>query len=114
MRISDWSSDVCSSDLSAAWRTPLKRRAILARSRCKIARRSATIQVSWLMDAKRRSDLVRPPASLRPRCPATAQSLDQGHEIGRASCRERVCQDVKISGVAVYLKKKNTKKDRAQ
>src|SRR3546814_12587605 len=28
-----------------------------------------------------------------------------GHEIGRASCRERVCQYVEISGVAVSLKK---------
>src|SRR3546814_12203708 len=29
-------------------------------------------------------------------------------EIGRASCRERVCQYVEISVVAVSLKKKNT------
>src|SRR3546814_11700974 len=29
-------------------------------------------------------------------------------EIGRASCRGRMCQDVWISGVAVTLKKKNT------
>src|SRR3546814_14430488 len=28
-------------------------------------------------------------------------------QIGRASCRERVCQDVYISGGAVSLKKKN-------
>src|SRR3546814_16828236 len=28
-------------------------------------------------------------------------------ELGRASCRERVCQYVLISGVAVYLKNKN-------
>src|SRR3546814_16286785 len=31
------------------------------------------------------------------------------HEIGRASCRERVCQYVTISVVAVSLKKKKTK-----
>src|SRR3546814_19701351 len=30
-------------------------------------------------------------------------------EIGRASCRERVCQYVSISVVAVYLKKKKKK-----
>src|SRR3546814_19512827 len=29
-----------------------------------------------------------------------------GEQIGRASCRERVCQYVSISGVAVSLKKK--------
>src|SRR3546814_18929605 len=31
----------------------------------------------------------------------------RGDQIGRASCRERVCQSVSISGVAVLLKKKN-------
>src|SRR3546814_15727196 len=31
-----------------------------------------------------------------------------GDEIGRASCRDRVCQYVKISVVAVSLKKKTT------
>src|SRR3546814_12099072 len=30
----------------------------------------------------------------------------EGHKIGRASCRERGCQDVEISGIAVSLKKK--------
>src|SRR3546814_11098026 len=30
-------------------------------------------------------------------------------QIGRASCRERVCQYVEISGVAVSLKKKTTR-----
>src|SRR3546814_12076234 len=34
---------------------------------------------------------------------------DAGREIGRASCRERVCQYVLISGVAVPLKKKKNK-----
>src|SRR3546814_20538059 len=34
-----------------------------------------------------------------------------GHEIGRASCRERVCQYVLISVVAVSLKKKKKNKD---
>src|SRR3546814_12930598 len=33
----------------------------------------------------------------------------QGNEIGRASCRERVCQYVEIWVVAVTLKKKKTK-----
>src|SRR3546814_17826338 len=31
----------------------------------------------------------------------------EGDELGRASCRERVCQYVLISGVGVSLKKKN-------
>src|SRR3546814_14164456 len=35
--------------------------------------------------------------------------VDAGQQIGRASCRERVCQYVSISVVAVSLKKKNKK-----
>src|SRR3546814_11640448 len=35
---------------------------------------------------------------------------DPPAEIGRASCREKVCQTVYISGVAVSLKKKISKK----
>src|SRR3546814_20304183 len=35
--------------------------------------------------------------------------LPKGVEIGRASCRERVCQDVLVSVVAGSLKKKNIK-----
>src|SRR3546814_17426422 len=33
-------------------------------------------------------------------------------EIGRASCRERVCQYVSISGVAVSLKKKREERNK--
>src|SRR3546814_14802404 len=36
-----------------------------------------------------------------------ADKLPGGREIGRASCRERVCQYVSISVVPVSLKKKN-------
>src|SRR3546814_15167398 len=43
-----------------------------------------------------------PTASVRPADPAASPADDQ---IGRASCRERVCQYVEISGVAVSLKK---------
>src|SRR3546814_7623737 len=32
-----------------------------------------------------------------------AEKADEGRQIGRASCRERVCQYVSISGVAVSL-----------
>src|SRR3546814_19717845 len=38
-----------------------------------------------------------------------AQAMLLDHQIGRAPCRERVCQYVSISGVAVSLKKKKTK-----
>src|SRR3546814_6493476 len=66
LRISDWSSDVCSSDLNGA---------IVARRRPGVLRDHA--------DGIRKS----------------ARSL----QIGRASCRDRVCQYVKISVVGVSL-----------
>src|SRR3546814_17024805 len=37
--------------------------------------------------------------------------IEQGGEIGRASCRERVCKYVEYSVVAVSLKKKNKTKE---
>src|SRR3546814_17165757 len=39
---------------------------------------------------------------------ALTLQLQKDYKIGRASCRERVCQYVYISVVAVYLKKKTT------
>src|SRR3546814_14064320 len=85
MRISDWSSDVCSSDLARA--DP--RRAGQGRAR-----------------DTRRLDRARD----RRRGRAPARRLNRRRKIGRASCRERVCQYVSISVVAVSLKKKITTK----
>src|SRR3546814_9151476 len=70
MRISDWSSDVCSSDLERRLRVPA------ARLRHQGGPRAA--------------------ARLVARCPRRGPDADFGGalEIGRASCRERVCQYV--------------------
>src|SRR3546814_16607334 len=85
MRISDWSSDVCSSDLSADQIAAGVRRRVGVDE---IRRRPA--QPPRLRDGR---DIARKPAVAY-------------RKIGRASCRERVCQYVKISVVAVALKKK--------
>src|SRR3546814_10262291 len=82
MRISDWSSDVCSSDLKAS-----DHRMLLAAAekhlRAELARRATALAegddaaLSLIAD------------------PGTAPRLAwHGDEIGRASCRERVCQYV--------------------
>src|SRR3546814_20422919 len=96
MRISDWSSDVCSSDLSRAsmdagfrsyWRT------------------SGHDPSRIVMDSPPDREDVRPWLRIR-------ELLEDGGvrvprvQIGRASCRERVCQYVSLSVVAVCLKKK--------
>src|SRR3546814_3678006 len=76
MRISDWSSDVCSSDLPSAHLRP-------ARSAPAADRRGGRPPASR-------------PAPSGPARMALGSRFDYAacHEIGRASCRERVCQYV--------------------
>src|SRR3546814_4406605 len=76
MRISDWSSDVCSSDLNAA-----DQRGILSRPQAALLQMvygAQTAQVLYVAAKLGVADLLKN----RPR------------KIGRASCRERVCQYV--------------------
>src|SRR3546814_14515057 len=104
MRISDWSSDVCSSDL--------ERGRIGGGEGDPITAGEAEV-------ARFEADLALPVADRDLQGVGTVDETVQGQEpaleqvrirppaeIGRASCRERVCQSVSISGVAVYLKKK--------
>src|SRR3546814_6391757 len=80
MRISDWSSDVCSSDLLDA---------VCARDSAKAARLMAEDlgRIVPLVDA----------AGLAERCDVIVECVPKAAflgKIGRASCRERVCQYV--------------------
>src|SRR3546814_17094772 len=87
MRISDWSSDVCSSDLK---RRPVRRQPHgTTRAHRRECRRSAR-------NARPRRYFG---AETRP------DALFAAAEIGRASWRERVCKYVSISVVAVSLQK---------
>src|SRR3546814_15473805 len=96
MRISDWSSDVCSSDLMRM-----------------LGQRQTMMKLSQRMESM--STIKRPQAPPRPprhgidgTGPGAAASVPpSGAEIGRASCRERVCPYLLISGVAVSLTKKH-------
>src|SRR3546814_20358123 len=88
MRISDWSSDVCSSDLAGQ-----RIRAVPG----------AGLQVPiWLLG----SSLFSAQLAAQPGLPFAFAS-HFAPELGRASCRESVCQYVYISVVAVQLKQKN-------
>src|SRR3546814_20039453 len=107
MRISDWSSDVCSSDLGAFWRSrsrfPGHRVAPVTVSSAVRGGLSFLDSVAAALGARR---------ILCGRLCAHHHVLGQGlsgdPEIGRASCRERVCQYVKISVGAETLKQKTT------
>src|SRR3546814_11232482 len=94
MRISDWSSDVCSSDL------PCRTWHALGHQRG-----STTRVQRWRLRSARRPFHAGHPGedSALPHRPRGALTCLQ---IGRASCRERVCQYVYISVVAGSLKKK--------
>src|SRR3546814_16478280 len=82
MRISDWSSDVCSSDL---------KRNFVDTGLC--------AELIALIEANRRPSTI---------ADDNGDRYFRPSEIGRASCRERVCQSVLISVVAVPLKNIHT------
>src|SRR3546814_14035211 len=90
MRISDWSSDVCSSDLrcfSYTDRTSLGFNEPNRISRTNF-RQCRSKNFAY--------------------CNTSFKNfVSSARKIGRASCRERVCQYVSISVVAVSLKQKN-------
>src|SRR3546814_1707767 len=82
MRISDWSSDVCSSDLDGADADP--------------ADLAETLFARLIGDRNHIPRLDRPVHQQDQSGDQVAESLLQAKadEIGRASCRERVCQYV--------------------
>src|SRR3546814_12762383 len=94
MRISDWSSDVCSSDLPE----------VLCAKPAE-PKPPAPVPAPRLLPA---SAPLRLPAAARLRpVPSSARSSscpDRPFQIGSASCRERVCQYVYILVVSVSLK----------
>src|SRR3546814_15728808 len=100
MRISDWSSDVCSSDLA----TPLEH--VPGYYREELAHLAATERVVHLIAiVLRRTSLAyvggMTPENLREITDAVADAL--GWEIGNAAWWGGVCQIVEISVVAVSL-----------
>src|SRR3546814_12332393 len=103
MRISDWSSDVCSSDLDVA-QQPARQHPASERAVARLAQQRIVERLGFMP--------VR-------RCPVVPVGMDLGEyrlqahraarvKIGRASCRERVCQYVSISVVAASLYQKHT------
>src|SRR3546814_21028432 len=101
MRISDWSSDVCSSDLANVIcpgfvRPPLVERQIPEQSKELGISEDEVIRKVMLKDTV--------DGELTTLADVAEVAVFQ---IGRASGRERVCQCVSISVVAVSLKKKH-------
>src|SRR3546814_12360008 len=113
MRISDWSSDVCSSDLPDSEDLSMRMDKLTSRFQQALAdaqslavgRDHNLIEPTHLLLAL----LDQSGGGTRPlltQAGVNVPVLRDPLEIGRASCRERVCQYVSISVVAVSLKKK--------
>src|SRR3546814_10943045 len=98
MRISDWSSDVCSSDLQILRQHPADEG----------AGTGVAFQVAFAQELVEGADhgIARAAEFARQRpagrqARARREAAGEDDQIGRASCRERVCQYVSISVVAV-------------
>src|SRR3546814_21172855 len=105
MRISDWSSDVCSSDLPFPHpgRAPNLSSDHKTNGGCRQRNRASHFpSVRRPCPALRRRSWA-PSCWVSPACRYPAPAV--AREIGRAPCRERVCQYVYISVVAVSFKK---------
>src|SRR3546814_15968047 len=99
MRISDWSSDVCSSDLRRHRQYGECRGADLAGD--------PRSQLGWLLSLRRQGTGAR---AVPGQGGVHSHHPRQGGEIGRASCRERVCQYewIMVDGRILKKKKHNT------
>src|SRR3546814_11521922 len=103
MRISDWSSDVCSSDLAIVQLVKSRTWERDVSIPCEVREPEAATSISYAENAQRvgmhPADSIRAFAALRDEgygeeAIANRYGYDVGYEIGRASCRERVCQYV--------------------
>src|SRR3546814_20277499 len=98
MRISDWSSDVCASDLVARSfreRIGRERMGIMNFKRIGIGIGGVAGAALAVVGGALLYDVA-------------ARKAARGREIGRASCRERVWQNVYVSVGGVHLTKKKT------
>src|SRR3546814_3642461 len=101
MRISDWSSDVCSSDLfdeqeaeSQPQATATTKRKLNPKNDKDARELMTLLQVKAMSDLYKNDPLVRQDmdAQAAKEAAKALQQAKESNEIGRASCRERVCQ----------------------
>src|SRR3546814_11048795 len=115
MRISDWSSDVCSSDLKARQRLAVPLigaedrppcQEIVGAERARPADRLGRQERQSERDGRDEEEVVEQGGDHRRQHVAEQDGVDPDRKIGKASWRERVVQYVEIAVVAVTLKTK--------
>src|SRR3546814_13233966 len=111
MRISDWSSDVCSSDLAVPGYdgTSLPQGAYFDNPERMEAEAAATKSSNEQYRITTDADRTRPTFSNAEILETTARATAVEREIGRASCRERGGQYLSITVVTGSLKKNSVK-----
>src|SRR3546814_6359284 len=99
VRISDWSSDVCSSDLVGPWRPRVRRGksvfiavSIAGKGALHVSPRAGRALADCSPILARSSMGSSYPAPWTPRTRIIAWHIHRELKIGRATCRERVCQ----------------------
>src|SRR3546814_13797534 len=106
MRISDWSSDVCSSELVERARDGMADEAVIAAALPRAERCLAALaELLGERPCFAGADFSLADAQAAPMFHYFLET-PEGGQLGRGSCGERVCQYVEISVVAVALKKK--------
>src|SRR3546814_17572346 len=108
MLISDWSSDVCSSDLDVE----IGRTQVVILVPLRLAAVRVRVIMAVGMVVMMIAVIVMPAIAEQPcarQIDAQAQHGHRNGQIGRASCRGRVCQYGLISVVAVTLKQKTNR-----
>src|SRR3546814_12129136 len=103
MRISDWSSDVCSSDLGASKPTEIPMPSVKVRENepfeFALRRFKRTCEKAGVLAETRKREYYEKPTQERKRKAAAAVKRQASRtprdvKTGRESCRERVCQYV--------------------
>src|SRR3546814_16053975 len=101
MRISDWSSDVCSSDLLAQWRATVEAPATYDYHGYTVAKCGPWSQgplmlqqLALLRDIPLAEMAADGPEFVHTMVDAAKLAFAERDEIGRAACRESVCQYV--------------------
>src|SRR3546814_14103545 len=108
MRISDWSSDVCSSDLhpSLGHLRRIEEGIIFIPCMANMLRRDREAEHGRISQQRIEKGSVAPPQQLFHQALPLALVLNrEHHQIGSTSCRERRCKYVQISVGTVYVKK---------